>query len=254
MSDSHTTASPGGGGWTRWIIAAIFVGALLVTAIVIAVTNNGGSETTPPPASPTPPPPPATSASSTPSQEETTAEGECPIAGTSNTEVPQDTPDGVEWRATSYGAMLPYSKSDGPTVEDDPVALCYSHTPTGALLAMSQIYARAQLNPLADERVAVLEAQALPGPARDEAITKARQSTSSPWEWAAFRFMSYGDDEARIIGVAKSGEVGNVAITFVLKWQDNTWLADIEATNEAESRTVSEDELASSYVPWTAGN
>lgn len=250
MSDSGSKPPLGGaGGWTRWIMAAVFVGVLVVAAIVVVVTRPGDDEET----QPTPPPaPPSVTATQPPSAQPTepaSTDQSCPIASTSNTEVPQDTPDGIEWREATFGAMLPYSEMHGPLTEQGPLALCYSHTPTGALVALSHIYARAQLNPLADERVAVIEEQTAPGPAQDEAIETGRKTASRLWSWQAFRFLSYGTDEARILGVMRAESLGLVSVTFVLRWVGDTWVVDIGATNEGSSSTISDAELGS-YVPW----
>ena len=252
MSDSGSKPPLGGaGGWTRWIMAAVFVGVLVVAAIVVVVTRPGDDEET----QPTPPPaPPSVTATQQPSAQPTepaSTDQSCPIASTSNTEVPQDTPDGIEWRSTAYKAMLPYSKTDGPTLEEGPVALCYAHTPTGALMAMSHFYARSRLNPLADERVQVIEQQTLPGADQQEEINGARETASRLWEWRGFRFLSYGDTEARIVGVVTIEGSQHAAVTFVLTWSEDTWMVNLQASNQADSVIVSEAELAS-YVPWSA--
>lgn len=244
---------PSGRSFTLWVISAIFVAALLVAAIVVVVINQQPDQTAPPPPSSTAATTsPATTAPSSTTRPSPSADSTgCTLASQVSDKVPQQTPPEIEWRSTNYGALVPYSASAGPAIEDGPIADCYAHTPTGALLALSQIWARVGLNPLAEERLQVLDKQIVPSPERTQLREMLSSQASPSWHWRAFRFTSYSEGKAAITAVFEYPEQ-NVMLssTFFLVWTNNTWRIDLSDSPLTDPPVVTADELEA-YIPWS---
>ncbi|MFI8977291.1 hypothetical protein ACIGO9_30720 [Nocardia asteroides] len=140
---------------------------------------------------------------------------------------------------------LPRSKLDGPTQTGQVVAMGYSHTPQGAILAA--IRGQAHLALAADnawgKTLAVVSA---PGPGRDE-FAAARIALSIEGDlpkgrthrFVAFKVNHYSEHSAAIVVAA---EIGTPAITFAqpvaLSWLAGDWR--IVLPTAAENITATE--------------
>jgi hypothetical protein len=131
----------------------------------------------------------------------------------------------VAW--TIYrGIVVPSSDDHGPTVFEGGVARCYSHTPTGALIASVQIGARAIVAP---DGVTVVREQTVPGTGQAALIAALEDrgpvevTSGEICQVAAYRFVTYSPEQA-VIARASRCPSGNLQLTQVtVEWRDGDW-------------------------------
>lgn len=148
----------------------------------------------------------------------------------SGEEIPTTAPP-VTWEVFN-GAVLPTSREHGPAVVEGAVARCYSHTPTGALIAAVQIDYRALVDP--DGGVEVVREQTVPGEGQDALVAvlkeRGRPGPAAPGELcqvAGYRFVNYTPAEAVIAVATRCGE--KIQLTEDrLQWRDGDWLQVLE--------------------------
>ncbi|MEU8898307.1 hypothetical protein [Nocardia sp. NPDC048505] len=161
-----------------------------------------------------------------------------------------------------YGVSLPFSTSDGPARVEDGLALGYSHTPQGAILAGAQIMYRANARP-ADtrlrERQMVLTAQEQDTYQRKLAeggVPEQLPESAAKWLVAsdAFQIEKYTPEQAtmRIATRAAAGEGGGtrwMATRLAVVWVDGDWRLQSAPGPDGRPQTETITTLTG-WTPW----
>lgn len=236
---------PGRSNRGRWVIALVVLALVCVIVGAFALHRSGdgpgrsesqapaGDPTASAPSSPAPSSPPAST----------------PDSGTGA--VPTSTPKGVHWELFR-GLALPSSRAAGPYVIDGPVLRNYEHTPTGALVAATQISARYLITPNGGWR-RVLKEQVVPGPGRDAFTTlRAGLTDEAPAQgfaqFAGFRFVTYTPQVA-VISLANRASSGKLTATnTTVHWSNGDWKVEIAASGLAMPQAITN---LAGYVPWS---
>ncbi|WP_280468161.1 hypothetical protein [Nocardia cyriacigeorgica] len=134
-----------------------------------------------------------------------------------------------------YGASVPFSTSDGPTRIEDGLAVGYSHTPQGAVLAAAQITYRLNARPAdRDLYVRQVRVSAQQIAAYDRALEADRLPQQQPENVTkyfvasdAFKIDDYADDMA-IVRLATRAQVVDgkqlwVAMRMIMVWDAGDW-------------------------------
>ena len=176
----------------------------------------------------------------------------CPPMPSSD-EIPTTAPP-VTWELFN-GAALPASAEDGPAVLEGPIARCYSHTPTGALIAAVQINIRSLVDPAGG--LSVVREQMVPGEGR-EALAEALRKRGAPGEVsgtpvgfcqvAGYRFVTYTPDEAVVALAADCGDVFQVTELRV-QWRDGDW-HQVREPDGSSSPTVASAQDLRGFAVW----
>lgn len=177
--------------------------------------------------------------------------GGCPDQPTDST-VPERGPK-AEWELYR-GIAMPRSSEHGPAVEDGEIARCYSHTPTGVLIASIQFTARSLLG---NNTRAIVEALAVDSAGREKYIVSSevrpeRTGEADPDEVcqvAGFRFVDYSPDRA-IVAFAFRCAPGLYQISEVrLDWTDDDWRVALDPTGLVSPSTSSQPNLRG-FTEW----
>ena len=176
-------------------------------------------------------------------------DGDCPEQP-ENDEIPVSGPE-TEWEVF-HGAVLPTSVDHGPAIVEGDVARCYSHTPTGALIAASQFGPRSLIS--LDTR-AVVEAGSVDGPGQAQLIEDMERTGPieqvAPGDFcqtAGFRFISYTPDEA-IMSVAAKCPGGFQLREVSTQWVDGDWKVVLDDSGSSVS-SVSTINSLSDLTKW----
>lgn len=237
MSEPNTTSTSRSRG-LLW--AGVFVGAVVLALVMILVATLGGSTSLDEP-------PGGAAGSRSPSPKGS------PAAAGLNHQIPSEAPGGVRWELY-HGFAVPYSDTTGPYRVEGARATGYAHTPTGALIAGVQIYARALLSE-GDRWERVVRAQVVPNEGRKTYITNRSEVTSevSPGQLgqiAGFRFVSYTDRTAVIQYVSRFPSSGELQVTtYTLRWSDDTWKLVLQPDG-GFSPTAQKIQDLTRFVPW----
>ncbi len=161
-----------------------------------------------------------------------------------------------------YGVSLPFSTSDGPARVVDGLALGYSHTPQGAILAGAQIMYRANARPADRElraRQMVLTAQeqaAYQAKLSEGGVPEQLPESAAKWLVAsdAFQIESYTPEQAtmRIATRAQAGEGGGirwVATRLTVVWIDGDWRLKSVPGPDGRPQTETITTLTG-WTPW----
>ncbi|MBB5915755.1 hypothetical protein BJY24_004667 [Nocardia transvalensis] len=174
------------------------------------------------------------------------------------TAAPAGTTDPRGWQRV-YGASVPFSTSDGPTrIDENGLAVGYSHTPQGAALAAAQITYRLNARP-ADRNLYTgqVRVSAQQQAAYDKALKAGKLPEQQPERITrylvapdAFRVENYADDMA-IVRLAARGPVSDgkqlwAAIRLVMVWDAGDWR--LKPTESKGSPT----EYIDSIAGWTS--
>ncbi|MCX4091155.1 hypothetical protein [Nocardia sp. alder85J] len=172
------------------------------------------------------------------------------------TAAPAGTTDPRGWQRV-YGATVPFSTSDGPLRIDNGLAVGYSHTPQGAVLAAAQITYRFNARPAdRDLYVTQVRASAQQIAAYDKARADGKLPDQQPERVTrylvapdAFQIENYADDMA-IVRLAARGPVNDgkqlwAAIRLVMVWDGGDW-----RLKPTESRSA-QTEYVDSLAGWT---
>ncbi|MFQ6331888.1 hypothetical protein ACLMAL_38025 [Nocardia sp. CWNU-33] len=156
-----------------------------------------------------------------------------------------------------YGASVPFSTSDGPTRIEDGLAVGYSHTPQGSVLAAAQITYRLNARPAdRDLYVRQVRVSAQQIAAYDKALSQDRLPQQQPEKVTkyfvasdAFKVENYADDLA-IIRLASRGPVVDgkqlwAALRLVMVWDAGDWRLKPATSNSAQT------EYIESLAGWT---
>ncbi|NKY51150.1 hypothetical protein [Nocardia vermiculata] len=166
------------------------------------------------------------------------------------TAAPAGTTEQRGWQRV-FGASVPFSTSDGPTrIDDNGLAVGYSHTPQGAAVAAAQITYRLNARPGDRElyvRQVRVSAQQIA--AYDKARSDGKLPEQQPEQITrylvapdAFQIENYADDMA-IVRLAARGPVNDgkqvwAAIRLVMVWQNGDWRLKPTESRSAQSEYV----------------
>ncbi|WP_067689884.1 hypothetical protein [Nocardia jejuensis] len=172
------------------------------------------------------------------------------------TAAPEGTVDPHGWQRV-YGASVPFSSSDGPARLEDGLAVGYSHTPQGAVLAAAQITYRLNARP-ADRELYVRQVRvsAQQVTAYDQALADQRLPKQQPEKVTrylvapdGFQVENYADDMA-IVRLAARGPLVDgrqlwAAVRLIMVWDAGDWRLKPSTSSSAQTEYV--DSLAG----WT---
>lgn len=245
MTDSPSPAARGGfNGW--WLGSAAFVLVVLVAAVLVIITGRTPAE---PGASPSVSATGPGSPAGTPGTAD--PDGACAALGEGDAKVPtQQAPTGLHWEIVNTVAV-PWSTTAGPLVRQGPIRRCYLHSPTGALLAATNLAVTTE-SPGSDQ---VLATQVVPGPTRDARLQAARTQpplAKQPGQTATFagyRFVTY-DPASAVIELAFAFGGNYAMATYYVQWDSGDWKLNLDPPGGA----VAGHSITSlaGYVPWGA--
>ncbi len=139
---------------------------------------------------------------------------------------PTTAPTDVTWRLLGQ-SPTPFSTSAGPFKVDAHTASGYAHTPTGALIAATQI--GAHLSAGRDKWEPTVLNQMVPSDDRERLLTMLRSSPQTPSEPGSlatligFRFLSYSPSQAVVGLVVRAPAGSHWMLMSTLLWQDGDW-------------------------------
>lgn len=158
-----------------------------------------------------------------------------------------------------YGASVPFSTSDGPTRIEDSLAVGYSHTPQGAVLAAAQITYRLNARPAdRDLYVRQVRVTAQQIAAYDQALAADRLPEQQPEKVTryfvasdAFKVDDYADDMA-IVRLASRGAVIDgkqlwAAIRLIMVWDAGDWRLKPAASSNPQTESL---ESIAGWTKW----
>lgn len=170
---------------------------------------------------------------------------------------PEGTRSPFGWQRV-YGASVPFSTSDGPTRIEDGLAVGYSHTPQGAVLAAAQITYRINARPAdRDLYLRQVRVSAQQIAAYDKALGEDRLPEQQPERITryfvasdAFKVENYADDLAIVRlasrGPAVDGKQLWAALRLVVVWDAGDWRLKPSASGGSQT------EYIESIEGWTA--
>ncbi|MGZ0149946.1 hypothetical protein ACXJJ3_22995 [Kribbella sp. WER1] len=235
-----------------FIASAIIIGAVLICLVVWFMTRGSGSgptagptqspstsaptgqptevEPTGPPATPVDTPPPATQTAPPPPTSHT---GGChdkqPDQG-----IPRAAaPTAVTWQYEAQ-MLVPLQAANGPaTTGPDGVRSCFSHSPTGAVLAAMVLLGQVQNSAVS---VAALRDRVLPGPGKTLAMAAAKQDARTPptdagsVQFAGFKVLYYPQNATQtIVQIACDlNRKAYGAIQVTMQWYRGDWYAVLQ--------------------------
>ncbi|MFC7329186.1 hypothetical protein [Marinactinospora rubrisoli] len=236
-----------------FILSAAVIGVVLVLAVVVVISILWGEDDGDPDATPSP------GASSQPAASDAGEEepaGEASVCGLDDVEMEgtlTEAPPDTEWELLGPFAV-PSVEGAGPgRVEDDGFRDCYARTPTGALLAATNLAVLTSVPGLNEQAAAQLMAE---GPGRDAALAEARNvadagtSPEGSIQVAGFRFISYSGAETTV-QIAYNTSVGAVAVLPVqLVWENGDWKAIVSEDGELPVPPYEVPDLTG-FVRWS---
>lgn len=196
-------------------LAALVVVLVLIAAAVTAVVNHHGGDN--PITAPTAAPP-GTSSTGT-----GTGTPASPVV--LDTAIPTAAP--VTAWADYHGVLIPTSATAGPGRVSGDVASGFAHSPTGALLAATQLPVR---RILAADWSTVLTRSVVPGPGvavwrstRSQLGTEITPPAGGWTQTAGYRFLAYNPDQA-VIQFLNSASTGDFTVTVAtVAWAGGDW-------------------------------
>ncbi|WP_054814029.1 hypothetical protein [Nocardia arizonensis] len=173
------------------------------------------------------------------------------------TAAPEGTRSPFGWQRV-YGASVPFSTSDGPTRIEDGLAVGYSHTPQGAVLAAAQITYRLNARPadrelyLRQVRVSATQIAAYDKALEENRLPKQQPERVTRYFVAsdAFKVENYADDLAIIRLASRGPSVDGkqlwAALRLVMVWDAGDWRLKPSTTSGSQT------EYIESIEGWTA--
>ncbi|MDF9277440.1 hypothetical protein P4U43_06490 [Arthrobacter sp. EH-1B-1] len=238
--------------WTKptFIISAIAVVLLIGTGIILFTFLGNNEET-----DAAPPAQPQTSAPTATAAESVTGGSICGLNATGGTTM-TTAPENVEWEFLG-GIAAPKSAEHGPGLVDEQTGVrsCYSHTPEGALLAVTGMLAASGDTELLMETTRAL---VLEGPGKQRTIDsledrlKSGNTSSVPIEVAGFRLLSYSPERATVeVVLAADSSEGKIYQTTAsdVVWSDGDWHFNLDTDGSGGPIDGQITDL-SGYVPW----
>lgn len=250
MTDNHASIPPADdektGASKKFIASAVVVAAIVVLGLVLSLTNLIGGKTEPTETSaPSPSSSPTASASGTPSEASVCGLTPVEMTGTVAT-APTAT-----WALVGTTAA-PSIQGQGPgKIEEDGFRFCYARTPTGALLAASNLMAMGSEAPLLGKKIN--QRLTVPGPGRDAALAQPPASPDSSGvriQIAGFKINRY-DGKTADVDLAIRTSTGVIAAqVFTLKWVEGDWKVVLADSGDLPSR-MSQLPNLSGYIAWS---
>ena len=161
-------------------------------------------------------------------------------------------PEGVGWQLYQ-GVALPVSATDGPLRVDGPVHAGYTRTPTGALLAASQIGMRYVITPEVTGLRQVIDQQIVDDDGRTallalySRLTSNNQPAGGYAQYTAFRYLSWTPDMA-VISLATKDANGVLQVgTDTLRWVDGDWRIALPPSGLQQPQVVQD---LTGFVSW----
>ncbi|NKY89548.1 hypothetical protein [Nocardia veterana] len=166
------------------------------------------------------------------------------------TAAPAGTTEPRGWQRV-YGASVPFSTSDGPArIDENGLAVGYSHTPQGAALAAAQITYRLNARPgdrdlyVRQVRVTAQQIAAYDKAREDGKLPEQQPDRITKYLVApdAFQIENYADDMA-IVRLAARGPVNDgkpvwAAIRLIMVWDNGDWRLKPTDTRATQSQYV----------------
>ena len=227
----------------RFLISAVLVVLLIVLGLVLWLWPDGEEQAQ------SLPTPIATT------EVTTSEESACGLDATGGTTLTK-APDNVEWEA--LGALYaPSSEKHGPGKVDPETGVrsCYSHTPEGALLSVTNMLTSSNDPQLLLD---TSEALILEGPGKDINSGRIQQriaegsASTVPMQIAGFRLLSYTGDKATVEVVAAvddGTEKAYITNSADLIWQDGDWRFAFRDNGDAGPVSGNVSDL-SGYITW----
>lgn len=220
-----------------WLYLAAGFVALVVICLVVVLVSTSGPDT-----------PPGGTAAPPPAAEQD--------AGELDQTIPTAAPPGVTW-TYFRGVALPQSRTYGPTRIEGDVAAGYEHSPTGALLAATNISTRYAFGLGWRD---VLERQTAPGPGRRAWTAFRTQHPLDPNEQVApgtlgqfsgFHFINYTPELATIqvttqFAAYRGAEKASI---LTVQWTGQDWVLVLQPDGFPTPRTT-EVTHARDFTPW----
>jgi len=195
-------------------LAALIVVLVLIAAAVAAVVNHTGGDT-----------PAAALTTPTTAPSGTAGAGTTTAPAVADTTIPTVAP--VTAWADYHGVLIPTSATAGPARVTGDVASGFAHSPTGALLAATQLPVR---RILAADWSTVLTRSVVPGPGvavwrstRSQLSTELTPPAGGWTQTAGYRFLAYKPDQA-VIQFLHSASTGDFTVTVAtVTWTGGDW-------------------------------
>jgi hypothetical protein len=219
-------------------LAALVVVLVLIAAAVAAVVNHHGGNA--PVAVPTATP--TASSSSGPT---------APAPALVDTAIPTAAP--VTAWADYHGVLIPTSATAGPARVTGDVASGFAHSPTGALLAATQLPVR---RILAADWSTVLTRSVVPGPGvavwrstRSQLGTEITPPAGGWTQTAGYRFLAYNPDQA-VIQFLNSASTGDFTVTVTtVSWNGGDWKLVLQPDGD-DTPTTTPVTSPAGYTIW----
>ncbi|MEU0541110.1 hypothetical protein [Nocardia sp. NPDC005978] len=156
-----------------------------------------------------------------------------------------------------FGASVPFSTSDGPARLENGLAVGYSHTPQGAVLAAAQITYRLNARPADRElyvrqvRVSAQQVAAYDQALADQRLPKQQPEKVTRYLVASdgFQVENYADDMAIVRLAARGPVVDNrqlwAAVRLIMVWDAGDWRL------KPSTSKASQTEYVDSLAGWT---
>lgn len=213
-------SDPLGKNWKLWGGILAFIVVLVIAGLVFFPRINPEPEATatePAPSVPVETTSPTASPSASTSKP---ASGDCPALSTDDS-FPNDAP-ATEWKRHPAGMLLPVSADHGPAKMDGDFWRCFSHTPTGAVLAGFTLVIDFSAGGEIDAASESMNRQRL--------FDEQGSSTSSEGfpPMLGYRVMNSSNDSAIVEYLSKTGEQ-YAAMSINLAWseKDHDWRLDL---------------------------
>ncbi len=232
--------------WSRRpvVISAVIVAAILLLGVAVALSNafssddNGAAGL----------PPAATAGPSASASASTVSGSACGLEGAEDSGSIAAAPPAT-WSLVGTTAA-PAIEGVGPGVVDsDGYRSCYARTPTGALLAASNLVAMGS-QPTLQEKVN--RGSVAPGPGRDSALAEPPTSAGSTGvrvQIAGFRLLRYSGTSADVDVALRTSNGAIGGQVFNLVWSDGDWKVRLGDSGELLTPLVQLPDL-SGYIPW----
>jgi len=217
---------PLGRNWKLWGGILAFIVVVVIAGLVFFPRINPEPEATATEPAPTvpvqtssPSSSPSASASASASQPAT---GDCPALITDNS-FPNDAP-ATEWKRHPAGMLLPVSADHGPAKTEGDFWRCFSHTPTGAVLAGFT---------LVIDFSAGQEIDAASDSINRDRLFQEQSNSTNDEEFPpllGYRITSSNTDSAKVQYLSKGGE-DYASLTVNLMWSeiDHDWRLDLSS-------------------------
>jgi hypothetical protein len=168
--------------------------------------------------------------------------------------IPATTPD-VTWTLWT-GEALPTSSADGPAQVTGAVPDCYADTPTGALVALTQMELRMQVAQDPD-MAAITAADFVPNTGEKAAETLYASGAqvsdyTASFQTAGYEFVSYTKSAATIQLAMTQSDGGYESAAFTVQYNAaaNNWQG-VLSSNGAFGTALSGINGLTGYVPWS---